>query len=78
MTHPPTAATCETIFRLAKLIKIDTRATMTFQRFNHLRVLKHHKEILKKECNVDELMHEFAAANDKRKKHFGKTPIEKK
>ena len=76
--HPATAATCERSFRLAKLIKTDTREAMTYRRFNHLRVLKDHKEILEKECSVGELMCEFAKRNDRGKKHFGKIPVKKK
>ena len=50
MTHPATTATCERSFRLSGLIKTDIRSTMTDKRFNHLCMLKHHKDSLTEEC----------------------------
>ena len=33
---------------------------------------------MKSDCSVDEPMNEFAARNERRKKHFGKVPVKKK
>ena len=65
-------------FRLQNMIKTKIQATMINHRLNHLCDLKHHKKILKKECNVEELMCDFAARNDRRKKNFWKIPVKKK
>ena len=71
MIHPATTASCERSFRLNNLIKSDIRSTMSHERFNHLRVMKHYKEILK-ELNLEDLMREFTSRNDRRKNHFSR------
>ena len=78
MAYPAATAACERSFRLRKITKTDARSTMSCKRFNHLRILKHHKEILKKEVDLPESMNEFASRHQSRKKYFGEIPAKKK
>ena len=58
-------------FHLSRLIKTDVRSTMTDERFNHLCMLKHYKDLLTKECWLNTVMKYFFGRNEARVRCFG-------
>ena len=78
MVHLAATALRKRSFRLSNLIKSGIRRTMSCKRLNHLRILKHCKDVMKSECSIEDLMREFTPRNEIRKKYFGKTPSTRK